>query len=235
MEPAGGDAHYREKLVRLPALGVVPLPPPPSADGDWLQREPGRPLLVCAQNVIKITPQFDAAVARIAAATDARIVFIEGRGFLAEALRARLAPRFDAAGIDLERHVATIRWQPHPAYLAGLAKADLVLDTPNFSGGRSSLDALSVGTPVVAWQSEFMRGRQTAAMLRLIGADELIARDIDGYVDTVVALCGDAARRLRIRSAIAEPCGRLFASPAVIPALERFLGEACRKAAAETA
>ena len=232
LEPADGDRHYREKLVRLPGLGVVPLPPPQPGDGDWLVREPGRPLLVCAQNVIKITPQFDVAVARIAAATDARIVFIEGRGYLIEALRARLATHFNAAGIDLDRHVAAIRWQAHPAYLAGLAKADLVLDTPNFSGGRSSLDALSVGTPVVAWEGGFMRGRQTAAMLRIIDAQELIAHDIDGYVDTVATLCKDAVRRQRVRAAIAEARERLFAAETVIPALGLFLVDACRRAAA---
>lgn len=223
MEPEDAETHYSERLVRLPGLGVIPLRSPPAGDASWAQREPGRPLLLCLQNIMKLSPEFDRIVARIAAATDARIVFLERTRFLSDLLRARLESTFAALGLDAGRHVAIERQQPYPDYIAGIEKADAVIDSTFFSGGRSSLDTLDVGTPVVTMEGRWMRGRQTAAMLRMVGAAELIAADADAYVATVASLCADRARRERLREVILANNWKLFDPPDVMDALERFL------------
>ncbi len=233
MEPAHADAHYSERLVRLPGIGVVPLRPPPAGDGDWLQREQGRPLLLCVQNVIKLTPQFDDIVARVAAATSARIVFFESGGNLRDLLRERLGAAFSAHGLALDDHVRIEKKRDYESYLGAIAKADLVIDSTPFSGGRSSLDALSVGTPVLTLEGEWMRGRQTAAMLRILGAEELIVGDADAYVATAAALCADADRRAHLRRQILGNAGKLFEPSGVIPALEAFLESAIVDAIAD--
>ena len=172
LEPDCAQAHYREKLVCLPGLGTQPLPPPGSGDGAWFDAyAKGTPLLLCLQNFIKLVPAFDATLARIAVATGARIGFFIRNPPLMRAFRARIERVFSAHGLDPARHLVFLPAQKHADYLAGVARAPLVLDSPWFSGGGTSLDALRVGTPVLAWQGAMARGRQTSAMLRMLGAD----------------------------------------------------------------
>lgn len=70
---------------------------------------------------------------------------------------------------------------------------------------------------VVTLPGALMRGRQSAAMLRLAGAPELIAASQEEYVELAVTTRrGDWERRLR------EGAGR-FADPAPIAGLEDIL------------
>jgi predicted O-linked N-acetylglucosamine transferase (SPINDLY family) len=55
-----------------------------------------------------------------------------------------------------------------------------------------------------------MRGRQSAAMLGLTGASELVARDADDYVRIASRLVDDAAWRASLRETIRENLDRLF-------------------------
>jgi glycosyltransferase involved in cell wall biosynthesis len=222
MEPTNAQSHYRERLHRLPALGVVPKRPPPPGDGTWLPREVDRPLVLCLQSLFKLTPEFDVAIARIAAATDAKILFFEFPAEFSERLRDRLRVTFDRHGLDLNRHVDVLARRTYPEYLGGIAAADLVLDSTGFSGGATSLDALSVGTPVVTLEGEFMRGRQTAGMLRLLNVDELITSSFDEYVELSARLCSDKERRDELRQRLRARAGILFDANEVIPALESF-------------
>ena len=67
LEPPNGDAHYRERLVRLPGIGAQPSPPPAPGSARWLDAHAnGRKLVLCLQNFIKLMPSYDAALARIA-------------------------------------------------------------------------------------------------------------------------------------------------------------------------
>lgn len=232
MEPANAPAHYRERLERLPGLGVVPERPCAPGSGEWLPREPERPLLLCLQSLFKLTPEFDQAIARIAGATDARILFFEFPLHCAERFIERAGHAFRAQGLDVGRHLAVLGRREYAEYLGGIAAADLVLDSIGFSGGATTIDALSVGTPVVTVEGEFMRGRQTSAMLRMLDADALVAGDTDAYVDIAVGLCRDPLRRGMLRERLLRNAGRLFEPGGVITALEAFLrriaGDAAR-------
>ncbi len=224
LEPANGDQHYRERLVRLPGLGTRPLPPPASGSGDWLdQYAANAPLLLCLQNFIKLIPAYDRALARIAADTGARVGFFTRNPPLMRRFHGRIGAAFKAHGIDPEQHLVFLPVQTHANYLAGIARTRLVLDSPWFSGGGTSLDAFSVGTPVLAWEGVMARGRQTSGMLRMLGVEELIARDEDDYVAKAVALIGDAARREALSETIRTRQSRLFEDDVAVRAFADFL------------
>jgi predicted O-linked N-acetylglucosamine transferase (SPINDLY family) len=56
-----------------------------------------------------------------------------------------------------------------------------------------------------------MRGRQSAAMLAMLGLeDELVARDPDDLVARAVALASDAARLAAVRARIRDAAPALF-------------------------
>ncbi len=178
MEGPGSDAQYREKLVRLPNLGASIRPAPAGGDGRWAEalRRPSKPLAMCLQNLAKIPPSFDATLAQVLARSAARLVFFNRGARLTAVFRARLDRALDAHGVARDAvHVENLR--PHADYLAGIARADLVLDTPGFSGGATTLDALAVATPVVCFPGQSARARQSAAALRRIGIEETIVPD----------------------------------------------------------
>jgi predicted O-linked N-acetylglucosamine transferase (SPINDLY family) len=103
-----------------------------------------------------------------------------------------------------------------------------MLDTLHWSGGNTSLDALASGLPVVTLPGGLMRGRQSQAMLRALGAGELVARDVDGYVETAVTLGRDASRRRALSQAIVANRSALFEREEPVRALEDFLDGAAK-------
>lgn len=224
LEPADADAHYRERLVRLPGLGTQPLPPPPIGNGDWLDAyTQGTPLLLCLQNFIKLIPAFDATLARLCAESGARIGFFTRNPPLMRVFRARIEAAFAARKLDPAKHLVFLPVQTHANYLAGIARAPLVLDSPWFSGGGTSLDAFSVGTPVLAWEGTMARGRQTSAMLRMMQVEELIALDDEDYVGKAVTLIRDDNRREALRQRIVRRQSALFDDDSAARAFADFL------------
>lgn len=227
LEPPNADSHYCERLVRLPGLGTRPDRPPAPNNGGWI--EPfmtDLPLLLCLQNQIKLEPAFDHAMAKIVAGTGARIAFFDRNPPLTRRFRARIESVFAAHALDADRNLAFVPAQPHADYLAGIARAPLVLDSFWFSGGATSLDAFHVGTPVLALEGSMARGRQTSAMLRMIGVEELITRSPDEYVARTVQLLRDRDLLARLRGRIEANSHVLFEDDSALRALENFLEQA---------
>jgi predicted O-linked N-acetylglucosamine transferase (SPINDLY family) len=211
LEPAEAAEHYRERLVLMPGLGARPEAPPPAGDGTWVDEFAGAtPLILCLQNQLKLTPAFDGALAKIARRTGARIGFFFRNNGIGRLFRARIEAAFRREGIEPDRALLFLPSKSHEMFLGAIQRAAFVLDPPGFSGGATSLDAFSTGTPVLAWEGDMARGRQTAAMLRLIGAGELVAHDADAYVEQAVALHADEGLRASLRARIGANARILF-------------------------
>jgi CRISPR-associated protein Csy1 len=86
---------------------------------------------------------------------------------------------------------------------------DVMIDTPHWSGGSTSLSALASGLPIVTLEGRFMRGRQSAAMLRIVGVEELIARDTGEYLELALRIARDPAYREALSTRIREGWPRL--------------------------
>ncbi|MBR0345851.1 MAG: tetratricopeptide repeat protein [Rudaea sp.] len=231
LEPANAQEHYREKLIRLPGLGTLPERPPPPDDGAWLDAHAGgAPITLCLQNHLKLTPSFDDVLARVALESGARIGFFIRNTGVAQRFRRRIEAAFAARGLDPSQALAFLPSKRHEDYLGAIARATLILDTPGFSGGATSLDAFSAGAPVLTWNGTMARGRQTQGMLAMMGVDGLVAADEQDYVDKAVALIGDAPRREALRAQILEHSAVLFEDNGVTAAFADFLDTATRQA-----
>jgi predicted O-linked N-acetylglucosamine transferase (SPINDLY family) len=227
LEPSNAGSHYRERLICLSGIGARPGRPPDSGNSEWI--EPfltGPPLLLCLQNQIKLEPAFDHALAKIVAATGARVGLFDRNPPLTKLFRARIESVFAAYALDAGRHLAFIPAQPHADYLAGIARAPLILDSSWFSGGATSLDALHVSTPVLALEGSMARGRQTSAMLRMIGLEELIARSPEEYVERAAELLRDRELLTRLRGRIQAKAHVLFDDDSALRSFENFLEQA---------
>ena len=215
MEPPGGEAHYTEPLVRLPGIGidyarprVAPVPNP--AAGALPPGVPG--YVFCAQSAQKLHPGHDALFVAFARRFPAwpLVLLPHHDPAVRAALEARLGRAFAEAGTSLERHVVILPATDLPGFMAIAGGAALLLDSLDWSGGNTTLEALACGTPVLTCPGTTMRSRHTAAMLRLVGCDDLVAPTPDAMLDRAAALLEDADGLQRARDRIRERAGALF-------------------------
>jgi len=232
MEPADGDAHYTERLVRLPNLGTCYEPEvcaaAPASRASLGLRE-GAVVYWSGQALYKYRPMHDAVFARIAAGVgDCQLVFIEfARAPEVTALfRARLERAFAACGLEAGRHCVFLPSLGADAFVAAIGACDVVLDTPGWSGGKSTLDGLAQALPVVTLPGSLMRSRHTAAILARIGAPELIAASVDDYVALAVRLGRDGKARALAAAKVRAGRHRAFGDRSCIAAMEDVLEQA---------
>jgi CRISPR-associated protein Csy1 len=213
MEPPDADAHYRERLALLPGLGTRYARPPRVHDATRTQLElPAGPLYVLPHSPVKLHPDSDALLVAITRRdADACILAVADEiPALTAAWRSRVGRALRDAGLDPEHHLKIVPRLPIDAYRRLLACSDVVLDSLHFSGGNTSLDALAQATPVVTIEGRFMRGRQTAAMLRLLGAPQTIARDVDDAATLAVSLAHSPDRRRELAQRLDANASHLF-------------------------
>lgn len=227
MEPADAQAHYTEKLLMLPGLGVdyampAPVSPlPRSALGLPL----GKRLYVCPQSLFKVHPEMDNLLARIVAQDDdALLLFFQSPSrAITEQFGDRVQNALEAHGIAPAGQLKFLPRMDSVSFRRMLAAADVVIDSVHWSGGNTSLDALSTGTPVVTWPGRFMRARQTAAMLAMMGLEELIAPDADSYVRLAIDVASNRDRNRALRQAIVARREALFGRPEPLAAFSETL------------
>jgi predicted O-linked N-acetylglucosamine transferase (SPINDLY family) len=226
MEDTGAQRDYSERLVPLPGLGTCFAPPArePRTPSELAVRDPARVEYLFVQSVFKNLPLHDRLLARIATRLPAARFHLtpHADAGICARLRERVERSFADAGLDPARHLGIVRGLP-PAEFLGLARAgDINLDSIGWSGGNTTLEILCFGTPTVTLPGRTMRTRHTAAMLRLLGLDALIATDIEDYVRIAVNLGQSADYRAHVRETIAQHRHRLYDHTAVVAAFEAF-------------
>ncbi|GEO81535.1 O-linked N-acetylglucosamine transferase, SPINDLY family protein [Pararhodospirillum oryzae] len=230
MEPEGADAFYSERLERLPRLSIAYTPTPARNEKD--RAALGLPegiLFLCSQALQKYQPQHDAVFAAIARQIpDSRFIFIlhKTQFMTNRHFKARLENAFRIAGLDPAAHLVFMPWMDWRDFLALNGACDVFLDSIGWSGGNTTLEALSRGLPPVTLPTTFMRGRHTYAMLSLMGMTELIAQDLNDYVRIAVRLGTDGAWRAAMKERLLQQHGRLYRDTDVVRALEAFYRKA---------
>ena len=227
MESAEAQQHYTERLVLLPGIGTryerPSLPAPGSREQFSLPAD--RTLLLCPQSLWKIHPDNDRLFAEILAANPhAMLVFFGGwHPAPIDRFMQRLKATFDAFGIPIRERTRVLPQVGHDDYLRINMLCDAMVDTLHWSGGNSSLDALACSLPVVTLPGAFMRGRQSAGMLSLLGVPELIADDHAGYLTIAARLAGDEPWRRELAARIGAAQSRLFDVSDAIERLQLLL------------
>jgi CRISPR-associated protein Csy1 len=234
MEAPGAQAQYTERLVGLPGLGTSyrrPALPAPGSRADFGLPQ-GRRLYLFPHAPFKIHPANDALLAEIAL-RDADAVFVLVQGRQAALTHAFLA-RFDAAlaanGVPPGQRTCVLPYLPHDDYLRLNQLCDVMLDSLYWSGGNTTLDAIACGLPVVTLPGATMRSRQSAAMLRLAGVDELVADDGAAYVERALGIAGDPDQRARLRERLQLGAAALFGQAHTLAFLQDTLRELVRPA-----
>jgi predicted O-linked N-acetylglucosamine transferase (SPINDLY family) len=228
MESEEADQHYRETLYRLKTLPTYYYQPEigekPKSRADFGLDE-GRRYYLIAQYLFKLHPDFDAILAAILRADpQGRLLVVSG---VEKSWNRFLMARFQKNMPDVTERIQFIPRQPQKDFLALLACVDVSLDIPQFNGGNTTYEALSVGTPVVTMPTDLMRGRLCAAIQKQIGIAECIAETPDDYVALALRLAMDKTFGDEVRGKILDRNGALFEDAKVVGEWQRFFLEAC--------
>ena len=113
-------------------------------------------------------------------------------------------------------------------FVAAIGLCDVVLDSIGWSGCNSILESLVHNVPIVTLAGQMMRGRHTAAILKMMDVREGTARTVDEYVSIASFLGRNKAGRIEFSSEIAEKKHRVYRDRDCIAALETFLDRAVR-------
>ncbi|MGH8122760.1 MAG: hypothetical protein ACREPT_08290, partial [Rudaea sp.] len=230
MEPGYAQDDYCEPLSLLPGIGTRftrAAPAAPASREDFALPTDGA-LYLLPHPPVKLHPDSDDLIATILRRDrDARVVLIADEiPALTRLHRRRLEDRLASAGID---YTQNLFWLPRlgtDTFRALLASADVVIDALHFSGGSTSLDTLAQNTPIVTVEGRYMRGRQTAAMLRMLDLPELICTDANTAAACAVEIARNANQRARLRARLVERTPVLFEQDEPLRALCALVREA---------
>ncbi|HET9160524.1 MAG TPA: tetratricopeptide repeat protein [Caulobacteraceae bacterium] len=222
--PAGDEAFYAEKVVRLPDSYQVNTARPQSQQGFTRQAQglPQEAFVFCAfNNTYKITREVFEAWMRLLAQTPGAVLWLlADNPDAVETLKREASAR----GIDATRLVFAER-MGQGDHIARQELADLFLDTAPVSAHTTASDALWAGLPVVTTPGRAFIGRVAASVLSAADLSELIAQNLADYETLALALTRDRGRLDSIRQRLrhGRSASRLFDTARFTRHLERAL------------
>jgi FkbM family methyltransferase len=158
-----------------------------------------------AANFYKIVPELSESWAKILAAVPNSILLLMpfnpnwGSNYQRLPFLARIQQQLRANGVapDRLRVIETVPTRADVHCIVGLA--DIYLDAYPFAGACSMLDSILAGVPAVVRRGGVGRSNHGAALLRMVGLDELSCDSDAEYIGMAIALANSAANRNRIR------------------------------------
>ena len=229
MEPDNAQEHYSEKLVLLPNIGICyPKPELPvnrKQRSEFGLKDEDIVYLSC-QSLYKYLPQYDRIFALIArSVSQARFVFISSpiSESITNKFKRRLGKVFADVGLNGEEYCVFLpRLSDHRDYLNVNLISDVYLDTLGWSGGNTTLEAIACNLPIVTCPGEFMRGRHSYGILKMLGVTETIATDEAEYIEIAVRLGLDPKWRQTMANQVKQNQHRVFEDQTCVDALEEF-------------
>merc|ERR1712048_602328 len=154
----------------------------------------------------------DVALAYILRSDDNAVVIVTVSG-ASDAEVDTLGGRFDARlGVpDVKSRIKMLKGLSFAYWWALLIHADVLIDSWPFQGYTTAIEGIRVGQPWVTLPHPQMAGgRTTAALMRGLGCNELIADTMTQLGEISVQLATDTTFRQRMRGRVAQGAMGLF-------------------------
>lgn len=234
METSESDNHYSEQLVRLANIGLYF--PDLLLPEENLGRAPfdlpeDKIIYGTVQSIFKYLPQFDFVYPAIAKQVpDSMFVFVGSNSTsLTSKFEDRIKRNFDKMGMDARDYIKILPRMNLTRFIHLLDALDVNLDSIGWSGGVTTLRSLAKALPVVTYPTEFMRGRHSYSMLKMVGIEELIAGTLDEYVATAVKLGLDKQYRSTMIDTIKQAFPKVLYDKACVDDLDHLFKAAVSK------
>jgi predicted O-linked N-acetylglucosamine transferase (SPINDLY family) len=106
----------------------------------------------------------------------------------------------DVSEILGKENVEVLEGKTYADYMATMEEADLTLDPVHFGGSNIVVDSLYLRTLVVAVEGDKWYSRIGCQMLRTVGLEDLIAANLDEYIDITLRLIHDNDYRIKMQN-----------------------------------
>ena len=205
------EQKYTEEIYRLPcSFQGAPIEASPPV-GPLPADRAGRITFSSFNNPAKVSGEVLNLWARVLEAVPgSRLMLKYYRIYFVASLRHRIVSEFEAAGISKDRILFPEPCDTKHEHLLSYGEIDIALDPFPFNGGTTTIQALSMGVPVISLIGNSHVSRYSAMMLRHAGLIKLAAATPDEYVACARDLAGDLARLRSLRQTLRE---RLTTSP----------------------
>ncbi len=202
--PEGQDIGFTERLIRMPDSYICYAPPPYAPPvGPPPFETNGHVTFGFFGTPAKINNSVLAAWSKILQEVPGSRLVLKYPAMDCTGNRKRIVEEIARHGVDASR--LTLEGEsPHQEMLARYNGIDIILDTFPFSGGLTACEAMWMGVPVVACPGETFAGRHSASHLANVGLSQLVARDMEEYVSTAVALGKEPSELARLRSGLRD-------------------------------
>jgi protein O-GlcNAc transferase len=226
METQNSQAYYSEKLITLPGLGInYEVPNLSKIQKPVISKNLNSIIFLNLQSLFKLLPNDDHIYLDIVKKySNCCFWFIqEKEDSVTNIFKQRLRKLFENQELDFERYFYFHPKCSEDEFFGLIEESDIILDSLNWSGGNTSLEAISLNKPIVTCPSQFMRGRHTYAILKTLGIDETIAISKDNYIEISVKLASDVNYRNLIINKIRKNKKKIFNDDKPIRFIEDFI------------
>lgn len=210
-DPAGREAWYTEKLLRLPGcfLCYKPLPEAPEV-ASLPALEKGYVTFGSFNNLPKINEKVIALWAELLRSIPSARLFIKSPPLTDAVTCERYYGLFEAQGISRERIELIGRTASQAEHLDLYKRLDIALDPFPYNGTTTTCEALWMGVPVITLAGERHSGRVGVSLLNAVGRPEWIAQTSEQYLAIARNLAQDVQGLATIRGSLR---GQMAASP----------------------
>jgi protein O-GlcNAc transferase len=227
MEPENAQKHYSEQLVCLPNIGISyakPIIPGLTKKRSYFQLRDDAVVYLSCQSLYKYLPQYDCIFAEIARQVpQAQFVFLSNPSLhITEKFQQRLQRAFAKYGLKSENYCVILERLDQISYWHLNLVSDIFLDTFNWSGGNTALEAIACNLPIVTCPGELMRGRHSYGVLKMLGVTDTIAIDEAEYIEIAVKLGLDPEWRNSIVNQMIDRHSYVYDDKTCVEALEAF-------------
>jgi predicted O-linked N-acetylglucosamine transferase (SPINDLY family) len=226
--PEDGDAFHSEHLARLPKSFLCFQPPREAPEVGPPPFRTNGYITFGSFNVLpKMTPEVIRTWSQLLGRVPRSRLLLKALGLGDAPSRGRVLAEFGRHGIAAARVTALPMEGALQDHLARYHDMDIALDPFPFNGTTTTLEALWMGVPVIALEGDRHSSRVGASILANAGLGELLARNIEAYIETAARLAADGDRLAQLRRTTRN---RISASPLLDPAgFMRALEDAYRR------
>lgn len=195
-DPVGETEHlHTERLIRLPGGFLCYRPGPSIPDvRPRLPAAPGEVTFGSFNNLNKINRRVVTVWAEILKRLPRARLIMKAKPLRCERTREMFQGYFGEEGIAEGRVTLLGAVASLSGHLDVYNQVDIGLDPFPYNGTTTTFEALSMGVPVVTLSGRVHVARVGETILRRLALDELVAPDIDAYIETAVALAMDRPR-----------------------------------------
>jgi len=207
IEPENAQESYSEKLLKLNPLPSCVTKPIEFQNILKHERSDGQRIF-CPQSLFKYHPDFDKILGKILRALpDASIQIIDGsHPAWSDLLKTRMLKQT----YDVSDRIEILPRQNKKEIADLMRTADVILDTPHFSGGMTTFESLAAGTPVVTLPGKFMRSRVSFGIYKQMNVMECVSKNPEDYIEITKRLCLDIAFSKMVKEKIKEGHRNIF-------------------------